>query len=245
MSVPLDGEPQLLIEATRASAPGQVSWSPRGDAIAYVQPAPPNAAAGLYVAPTGAVPLDPVPVVSPSSDGRRTVSTFAWTPDGSALLYTMASTTGDPLLGGDLFQVPAAGGAPKLVAGASRVAQVAAVTRFALSPDGAGVAYVITAPDDNGKPSDSLWLQPLNGSETTRLSVGNGERVTGIWWTNDGLVWETSPSTGEDGTLTLYRARAGETPGIVYDGPATPATPQASSFASPAATPEPATPSVE
>jgi dipeptidyl aminopeptidase/acylaminoacyl peptidase len=236
LSIPRSGDPRLLVGPARVAAPGQVSWSPRGDAIAFVNPVSPKKAGGLYVAPLGALPLDPVPVVPPSTDGRRTVARAAWNPDGASLLYTLASTVGDPTFGGDLFQIPATGGTPALVAGASRVGPVSAITNFAVSPDGKGVAYVVTVPDDSGNPVDSLWLQPIGSGETLRLPVGSGERVTNIWWTTDGLIWSTAPASGEPAT-TLYRARAGETPTIVYRGSAAPATPVASPAASPIASP--------
>ncbi|MEA2594407.1 MAG: TolB protein [Thermomicrobiales bacterium] len=235
LTIPRSGDPQLLIGPSRAAAPGDVAWSPRGDAIAYIDPAVPDAAGGLYVAQTGAVPLDPVPVIPPAADRRRTVSRVAWTLDGEALLYTVASTAGDPTFGGDLFRISAAGGTPRLVAGASRVGPVSAITNFAPSPDGTGVAYVVTMPDESGNPTDSLWLQPIGSNETERLPLGAGERVTGLWWTVDGLLWSAAPTGNGDAELILYRAKAGESPGVVYRGPAAPATPEASQDASPVA----------
>jgi len=236
LAVPRTGDPQVLVGLERAPAPGQVSWSPRGNAIAFISPAAPKRAGGLYVAPTGAVPLDPVPVVPPSTGGRSTVSRFAWSPDGSTLYYTVASTTGDPSFGGDLFRVPAAGGAPTLVATASRAGPVSAITNFAISPGGAGVAYVITVPADNGQPTDSLWLQPIGTNEAVRLPLAPGERVTGRWWTTDGLIWSASP-TGYTAELILYRAKDGETPGVVYRGPVASVTPVAAPKASPEVSP--------
>lgn len=247
LAVPRSGDPQLLIGPSRAPAPGQVTWSPRGDAIAFISPAARKVTGGLYVAPTGAVPLDPVPVVPPSAGGRSTVSRFAWSPDGTSLYYTVASTTGDPSFGGDLFQIPAAGGTPQLVATASRVGPVSAITDFAVSPDGTGVAYVVTIPADNGQPTDSLWLQPIGASETQRLPLDPSERVTGLWWTTDGLIWQATPITGKS-ELVLYRAKDGETPGVVFRSSGTLGTPvatAATSEASPAASPVAASPVVD
>jgi dipeptidyl aminopeptidase/acylaminoacyl peptidase len=242
LAVPLTGDPRVMVGPARAGAPGQVSWSPSGNAIAYISPAAPKLAGGLYVAPTGALPLDPVPIVPPSSGGRSTISRFAWSPNGATLYYTNASTTGDPTFGGDLFQIPAAGGTATLVATASRVGPVSAITNFALSPDGAGTAYVVTVPADDGTSIDSLWLQPIGTTETIGLPVGSGERVTSLTWTTDGLIWSTT-SAGDAEEPILYRAKAGETPGIVYGGPA--ATPVASPVASPPASPEAASPVAE
>lgn len=238
LGIPRDGNPRLLVSPARAAAPGQLSWSPHGDAVAFVNPVSPKSAGGLYVARAGAVPLDPVALIPPSADGRRTVSRASWSPDGVSLLFTLASTVGDPTFGGDLFEVPAAGGAPRLVATASRVGPVSAITDFVVSPDGRGVAYVVTVPDDKGNPVDSLLLQPIGGAETLRLSVGNGERVAAIWWTTDGLIWRVSPASG-DAKLVLYRARSGEAPALVFSGPVPAATPIASPVATTAASPIP------
>jgi hypothetical protein len=244
LTVPQSGDPRVMIGAARAGAPGQVSWSPSGNAIAYISPAAPKRTGGLYVAPTGALPLDPVPVVPPSSGGRSTISRFAWSPDGATLYYTNASTTGDPTFGGDLFRVPAAGGTATLLATASRVGPVSAITNFAVSPDDAGVAYVVTIPGDDGRPIDSLWLQPFGDTETIDLPVGPGERVTSLAWTTDGLIWSTAPG-GDSDQLILYRAKAAETPGIVYGGPARPASPIVSPIASLPASPEAVSPVAE
>lgn len=241
--VPQTGDPRVMVGPARAAAPGQVTWSPSGNAIAYISPAAPKTSGGLYVASTGALPLDPVPVVPPSSGGRSTISRFDWSPDGTTLYYTNASTTGDPTFGGDLFRVPAAGGTATLVATASRVGPVSAITDFAVSPDGSGVAYVVTMRVDESTPIDSLWLQPIGQTETANLPVGQGERISSLTWTSDGLIWSTIPA-GDTEKITLYRAKANETPGIVYGGPL--ATPVASPVASPPpASPEAASPVVD
>jgi dipeptidyl aminopeptidase/acylaminoacyl peptidase len=237
LEIPRSGNPRVLVSPARATAPGQIGWSPRGNAIAFVDPVSPKSAGGLYVASLGAIPLDPVPVVAPSADGRRTVARAAWTPDGKALLYTIASTTGDPTFGGDLFEIPATGGTPMLVAGASRVGPVSAITNFAVSPDGQGVAYVVTVPDESGNSVDSLWLQSVDGGEAFRLPVGNGERVTNLWWTADGLIWSVA-SASDNAELILYRAASGEMPAVVYRGPAIAASPVAAPAATPIASPQ-------
>jgi dipeptidyl aminopeptidase/acylaminoacyl peptidase len=247
LSVPIDGKPKLLVGPARVKAPGAASWSPKGDAIAFLDPASRGKAAGLYVAPTGTTPLDPVPIVSPAADGRRTISDAVWLPNGEGLLYTVAAVSGDSALGGDLFAVSVAGGAPRLVAGAARVAPVSAITDFAVSPDGRAVAYVITSPGETGIAEQTLWLQPIDGWDVRQLPVPSGETVDALGWTNDGLLWSTVPvpaaGTPPARTLmTVYHARAGETPSVVYHGgEPVAATPVASPVASPVGSP-PATP---
>jgi hypothetical protein len=239
------GEARVMVGPSRAAAPGRVSWSPSGNAIAYISPAAPNVAGGLYVAPTGALPLDPVPIVPPSLGGRSTITRFSWSRDGETIYYTNASTSGDPTFGGDLFRVPATGGTAILLATASRIGPVSAITNFAVSPDDSGVAYVVTIPGDDGTFVDSLWLQPLGQTELAALPIGSGERVTGLTWTTDGLVWSTDPG-GDSDDLLLYRAKTGEAPGVVYDGTDVPvATPEASPVASPSHPSQEASPVAE
>jgi dipeptidyl aminopeptidase/acylaminoacyl peptidase len=251
IAVPQSGDPVTLISSSRLPDPGSVVWSPRGDALAFVAPATHGQAGALYVATTAALPLDPIAVVPASLNGRRTISSVAWRPDGEALYYTVASTTNDPTFGGDLFEIPAGGGAPKLVATASRVGPVSAITDFAISPDGRGVAYVVTVPRDDGGFTDSLWLQPTDGGEVVALPVPADERVTGLWWTADGFAWLTRPAGETDrDEITLSRVASGTKTEIIYQGPATgtseatpepgdEGTPVAESSPEPLDTPEP------
>jgi hypothetical protein len=231
IAVPRTGDPVELVDPSRLTDPGTVVWSPKGDAIAFVAPVSPGTAGALYVATTAALPLDPIAVVPASINGRRTIDRVSWRPDGEALYYTVSSTTNDPTFGGDLFEVSSGGGAPTLIATASRVGPVSAITDFAISPDGNGVAYVVTVPRDDGGFTDSLWLHPIGESEFLALPVPRDERVNGLWWSSEGLIWESRPvDETATGDITIVQAAPGGDPVIVYRGPAT---------GSGAATPEP------
>lgn len=220
IAVPRDGEPVLLVESTRFDAAGLVTWSPTGHAIAFVSPTTPGQSGALYVATTGTLPLDPIAIVPVSGNNRRTIDRVAWRPDGEALFYTVASTTDDPTFGGDLFSVPATGGSPLLIAGASRVGPVSAITNFALSPDGAGVAFVVTVPRDDGGFTDSLWLQPVGSRDVLSLPIPASERVMSLWWTTDGLLWQSFATDDPDPTsVTFSLARPTGEAGVVYVGP--------------------------
>lgn len=245
IAVPRTGEPVELIDPSRLVDPGTVVWSPGGDAIAFVAPVSPGKAGALFVATTAALPLDPIAVVPASLNGRRTIDRVSWRPDGEAVYYTVASTTNDPTFGGDLFEISSGGGAPTLIATASRVSPVSTITDFAISPDGKGVAFVVTVPRDDGGFADSLWLNPIGGSEFQALPVPKDERVSGLWWTSDGLVWQSSPAKETTSPeITLSRADSERESGVVYRGPArgsTAATPIPGGEATPIAesSPEP------
>jgi dipeptidyl aminopeptidase/acylaminoacyl peptidase len=221
LAVPRTGDPVEMVDPSRLPDPGTVVWSPRGDAIAFVAPVSPGTAGALYVATTAALPLDPIVVVPASINGRRTIDRVSWRPDGGALYYTVASTTNDPTFGGDLFEVSSGGGAPTLIATASRVGPVSAITNFAISADGNGVAYVVTVPQDDGGFTDSLWVQPIGVSEFLALRVPNDERVNDLWWTSGGLIWRSNPvEETASADTTISQAAPGGEPGIVYNGPA-------------------------
>ena len=250
IAVPLDGNPVVLIGAQRAQAPAEAAWSPKGDALAYVDPARPGMAANLYVAPTGATPLDPAPVVSADTNGHRTVAQMRWLPNGAAILYSLLSPDGDISRGGDLYAVAPGGGPPRLIASAGRAGPIAAISRFAPAPDGHAVAYTVVAPDERGTSFHSLWVQQIDGPTVIRLPVPPGESVTDLWWTAAGLVWRTvanrpgSPAAGAG--FALYLAAPDGSATVLYRGVAPPpptpgaspvASPKASPIASPAATP--------
>jgi dipeptidyl aminopeptidase/acylaminoacyl peptidase len=242
LSVPLSGAPTPLIDAAQAAAPADAVWSPTGDAIAFLDPAVDGARTGLYVAPTGATPLDPVPVVTSSQNRPRSVSGFAWLPDGSGLLFAEADIDNRVATGGDLFQISPSGENPRLVAGAGAAAPVARIARFAPSPAGGAVAYTVVAPGPDGPSFHSLWVQQLGTGARYRLPVPDREAVTDLWWTAEGLVWRTvaigdaaADSTYAAGPFALYRADSSAPPERLAEVDPVPA---ASPVASPAASPK-------
>ena len=109
------------------------------------------------------------------------------------------------------------------------------------------MSYVVTVPDDNGELTDTLWLQSIGGAQYQRLPVPDQGRVTGLWWTADGLLWQSGTLDQSDGAVTVSRLTEGFEPEIVYAGslfPVVTATPEASPVAigspvaSPVASPE-------
>jgi hypothetical protein len=236
--VPLSGSPRVLISPSRISAPSHVSWSPRGDAIAFINPGTFGTSGAVYVAQLGAVPLDPVIVVPASADKRRTIPLIAWSPDASSIFYSMASSTGDITLGGDLFRIPAAGGVPSLVAGSARGGPVAAIRTFRISPTGSAIAYVVAGTNGEGSLSESLWVEAVDGKDATRLEVPAGENVLAVRWTADGLFWATVPVGADQSSITLFHANPDATSSQIYKGPSIQsATPEASPAATPVASP--------
>jgi hypothetical protein len=236
LAVPLSGPPTPLLGAKQAAAPAGAAWSPSGDAIAFLDPVVAGARTGLYVAPTGATPLDPVPVVASAENRPRSVSEFAWLPDGSGLLFAEADIDNRVATGGDLFQISPSGKEPRLVASAGAAAPVARIARFAPSPAGGAVSYTVVAPGSDGLSFHSLWVQQLGTGARYRLPVPDREAVTDLWWTAEGLVWRTvavgdaaADSTYAAGPFALYRADSSAPPERLAEiDPAPAASPAAS-----------------
>lgn len=245
LAVPLAGAPAPLIDAAQAAAPADAAWSPSGDAIAFLDPALEGEQTGLYVAPTGATPLDPVPVVTSSANRPRSVSEFAWLPDGSGLLFAEAETDNRVATGGDLFRISPSGDNPRLVASAGAAAPVARIASFAPSPSGGAVAFTVVAPGPDGLTFHSLWVQQLGTGTRYRLDVPEREAVIDLWWTAAGLVWRTvgideaaAGATYAAGPFALYRADSSAPPELLAEvDPAPAATPAASPVASPSSLP--------
>ena len=231
VDVPLEGEakPAVLVEADQATAPGEAAWGPTGEAVAFLAPVGGEAPASLRLARVGATPASNDTLVHEAGDGR-TVTEFAWLPDGRALLFAEGAAPGGPASGGDLWRVDADGSDLRLVASAGRAAPVAEVRHIAPSPDGRAVAYTVTVPEEAGPRFHSLWVRELATGRAVPLAMTTGRAVTDLWWTAAGLVFRTVPGEIDAGYAggPFALVRAGAEPDLVQihavepTGPATP-----------------------
>jgi dipeptidyl aminopeptidase/acylaminoacyl peptidase len=98
--------------------------------------------------------------------GEREVRSYAWVPDSSGLVTLTTDAVGfDALMGPTLlWQVPAEGGMPRLVARFSASASAPVVVD---TPDGLVVA--VDADGHREQPTDSAWVVPLAGGEPRNL----------------------------------------------------------------------------
>jgi hypothetical protein len=244
------GDPKVLVTAKQAVHPGDVVWSPAGDAIAFATRKTSDASDGLYVGSTGSLPVDAASLVAPSAQSRA-IPEIVWLRDGMRLLFIQRSQNmGDPL-GGDLFEVTASGGGPKLFISAGLAAPVSAIGTFAASPGGEAIAFTVWAPNGAGVAFHSLWVKPLQGGAAARIDVSADAAVTALWWTDTGLIWReqvgTLDPTKSDGAFRLQRLTLDGKGTTVFTSEstntATPvaspvvASPIASPIASPAGTP--------
>jgi dipeptidyl aminopeptidase/acylaminoacyl peptidase len=245
VTVPLRGDPAVILTPQQAPGPIDAAWSPAGDAIAYVNHTSSTGSAGLYLVSTASQPATPRALVEPDAQGGSSVRRLAWHPSGRSILYTRSSSTDGLAVGGDLFQIAPSGGGPTIVASAGRVAPISAIVDFVPSPDGRAVAYTIVVPGPNGPMFNSLWVQQLGTDNRQKLSAAAGSAVNELWWTASGVVWRASADptaiTPEqlDAPFTLFQAgRGGEvTPIYHFQPPA--GTPVASPVASPSAASSP------
>ncbi len=242
-------KPVVLVGRGRAKASAAITWSPDGKAIAYLDPAGEGMAAGIAIAAYGKPPLDPVVVLPPDPSARQTIRDVTWSADGDWLFYLTGPVNRDLSLGGDVFALPARGGAPRLLAASGWVAPVAAIDRFALAPGGKAIAFTVVAPGDDGQPRTTLWVQQVDGTTLVDVPVPHGMRITGLWWTANGLIYRTEPlaaaADAEETPFTLVRVNPDRSTTILFDSEASAATPEASPVGTPATPPAPSAMQIE
>lgn len=237
VNVPVDGDPVLLVPPDAASDPAGAAWSPAGDAVAFLAATEDGNARRLIVAPVGQDGPDPASFTTVNG-ASESVGQFSWLPDGSGLLYAVSGEDGGTM-DGDLFQVSPDGSNRQLVASAGRAAPIAQIASFAVSPDGQSLAYTVAIPDSDGEHMlfHSLWIRSLDGHDTVAVPVPTGEFVTRLWWTSDGLIWESVRSSeGDEATegFALDRLdRASQIDRLIDTFPA--ATPEPAPVESPSA----------
>ncbi|MBV6522869.1 MAG: Protein TolB [Gemmatimonadaceae bacterium] len=132
-----------------------------------------------------------------------TTTTGSWisldvSPDGQSIVFDLL---------GDLYTLPIAGGkATRLTSGLAYDAQ----PRF--SPDGKKVLFVS---DRSG--GDNLWIQSLDGKDTTQVTKGNDNLYVSPIFMPDGKYVVASKSGGLGGTakLWMYHVDGGSGVGLV------------------------------
>ena len=140
----------------------------------------------------GASPASP-PVTLPLKSARThtfTTTKGTWlsldvSPDGQQIVFDLL---------GDLYTLPITGGkATRLTSGMGYDAQ----PRF--SPDGKRVAFVS---DRSG--GENVWIQSLDGKDTTQLTKGNVNQYFSPEWTLDGKYVVASRAGGTFGPAKLW-----------------------------------------
>ena len=254
VSLPVAGsaDPTVLLQPAALAEPAEAAWSPTGESVAYLAPGRDAPDTTLWLAPFEATPVAPSPVL-PSGDGVEAVTELAWLPNGRALLFAETAGESAAVRGGDLWRIAPDGTDRQLIASAGSAVPVGQIRMVTPSTDGRAVAYTVEVPAEQAPRFHSLWVRDLaTGREAIRVDVPEDERVTGLWWTAQGLVFRTAPAqtpaiatparggsfylVAADGTaeLIVHLDDAAATP-VGAGTPEPPATPSASPRASPVA----------
>jgi hypothetical protein len=164
------------------------TWSPTGEAVAYIATSDKGRIRTLQVfdVRTGAT----TDVVSPP-DGRFVVD-YGWLPNGVSLLFTEGGGLGGAVTGIDLWRVDADGENRELVVSAGTVAPVARITDVRPSPDGRSVAYAVLVPGESDPRVDSVWVRDLESRLGFRVQLPAVTSVEDMTWTDQGLTIEVT-----------------------------------------------------
>jgi hypothetical protein len=241
--LPLNGQPDVILDTAKVPGPIDAEWSPAGNAIAYIDRDNATSPSHLFVVPTTGQNREPIEIYPPTDSRSISAVSATWLPNASAILFTRTDPEDELPQGGDLFEVPAKGGSAKLVASSGRAAPVAAIQHFVASPNGRSVAYTVLVPGTQEPEFHSLWVQQLGTNQATKISTPPDETVTDVWFVSDGIAYRTTPAEpkkGEENSVAVYIVGADQTRRQVYaTGSLIPGTPEASPVTSPIASPFP------
>jgi hypothetical protein len=194
-------EVQTMVPPQRAARPGALGWSPDGRALAFVNRPSDRTGSGVYLAPTGANPLDPVTLLVPDSTGNRTVGDLGWLPSGDALMLVIYRQPAPNAIG-DIFRVAVRDSTPQLFASGIDVSNRASIEYFDVSTDGQILAYAVRA-EEREDASWFLFLDQIAGPGLIQAEVGTGGRVTSVQWSERGPIVSVSQEYEEGRGLPI------------------------------------------
>lgn len=228
---------ETMVPPSRASRPGELAWSQGGRAVAFVNKPTERGGSGIYVAPAGANPLDPVTLLAPDSTGNRTVGQLQWLTVDDILLAVIYRQPAPNTIG-DLFRLSVSAATPELVASGQAIAFRASIEKFSSSPDDAVLLYAVRHDPDEETPW-TVVLKQQGGPTSAEIPVPEGERVDDLVWTSAGpVIVTTSEGDAEEAIVSVYTIDDELGLRLVdTTAEAPPATPVASPAGSPAASP--------
>lgn len=180
-SVDLEGQITDIPLARNAGTLVRASWSPANNTIALLL----DRDGARIVALTAADQADARPrQILPADSSAESVGDFAWTPNGSGIVYTQTSNSGKELRRFDID-----GGRGSVIATAGQGGPSATIERFSTSPDGRAVAYVIDIEEGDQRTFHSLWVRSIDSSQAYLVPTGTPTDLNALWWTRGGLQW--------------------------------------------------------
>ena len=242
-----DGSQVGLLSASAAKRPAAVAVTPDAGTIAFVDQPSGEEGSGIYAGSMKAKPIDPIVVLPADRSGNRYAHDLAWIGSGGRVATIIErEELGNPQ--GDLFYIETGSGIPTLAWTSPAGREVWSVESFALSDDGAVVAFLTNPSNPDTRKPSSIWIMQVAGGAVERfeMPVGleeselvfspQGVAISGVVrWEDDrpgiGAVYLVSPS-GE--VIERYLEAPAATPVASPEG-----SPIASPVGSPEASPSP------
>ena len=245
VTVPVAGDPQSIAIAGIKGTVLGASWSPRGGSMLLV--VRDEKQHGSIAVVTPKVHDGMLQTIWPRSDEAhlKSVETAKWMPDGSGVMFTQSEIQDGAPVEAQLFELSLVGKGPVVIATAGRAGPSAAISAFAISPDGKSVAYTIVRPNDAGWTFHSLWIRSIRENTIYAIPVSSSATaVSDLQWSSAGLVWKQDGSdeqghavtevmlAGHDGSISVLATTrmppATPSPGASPEASPLPASPEAS-----------------
>lgn len=186
------------------------AWSPDGNKLAFS-----DSVGDIYVLDMETKQITPL---EGASEPQLTETMPAWSPDGSTIAFVRSSAPldigGSSLTGpADIYVVPASGGTPKPLPGASGNG----MNYYpAYSPDGKWLAFTrhTTGSQSYAAPEAEIYLVPAQGGQPIRLEANDAadgtplKNVSNAWptWSKDGK-WLAFNSKRKDPFYDIFVTR--------------------------------------
>lgn len=202
------GEPRLLLQTDLSI--WSISWSPRGDRVAFVGVTPVDGSALDMPMAVYTVAADGTDLRQLTSHGQ--VMEVAWAPDGTTLAITRQYALGESRIGQDISVLDLATGEER------RLTSDGAAWRPSWSPDGTQIAF--TSSQDRRLHDGDLYVMDADGSDRARLTTTPGIEEDTAWAPDGTAIAVTRLTIGEPRNCDLALvAPAGSTERILLDGP--------------------------
>lgn len=216
VTVPVEGNPQPIAIAGIKGTVLRASWSPRGGSVLLVIRDEKQHGSIALVTPKAF--KGKIQTIWPRSDEAhlKSVESAEWLPDGSGVMFTQSEIQDGAPVEAQLFELTLVGKGPVVIATAGRAGPSAAISAFAISPDGKSVAYTIVRPNGNGWSFHSMWIRSIREGTIYPVPVlSSAVGVSDLKWSSAGLIWkQDGPDAqghmvpdvmlaGHDGSITV------------------------------------------